>query len=242
MSEPPRSKRQRQAAATAEQLLSAARDVFETRGFVATTVGAITETANTAHGTFYLYFRNKEEAFAKVVEHVIAGLYQGSEAPDEADPQHALETAIHNYLALFSAHGGLWRCLMEGTHQSQAVEDMWRDLRRPFIDRIARGLEPLVRSGAVRPLDVEVAAHALGSMVEWTAYVHVVHDEPSQESCTLDQFAHTLSDLWFHAVFGRIPDGMLAPVRGGASAGGVDGVVDGDHHGRGEQTHGGGQQ
>src|SRR3954468_18368967 len=59
-------KRQQQAAATQEQLLDAARDVFAERGYQATTVGAITTRANTAHGTFYLYFRNKQDAFAQV--------------------------------------------------------------------------------------------------------------------------------------------------------------------------------
>jgi AcrR family transcriptional regulator len=45
-------KRQLQAAATQEQLLAAARDVFEEKGYQATTVGAITDRAATAHGTF----------------------------------------------------------------------------------------------------------------------------------------------------------------------------------------------
>lgn len=50
-------KRQKRAVATSEQLLIAAREVFQTNGFQGTTVGAITDAAATAHGTFYLYFR-----------------------------------------------------------------------------------------------------------------------------------------------------------------------------------------
>jgi AcrR family transcriptional regulator len=66
----PASKRQQGTAATADQLLNAARDVFESRGYTSTTVGAITSAANTAHGTFYLYFKNKEDAFGKVMASV----------------------------------------------------------------------------------------------------------------------------------------------------------------------------
>ena len=66
----PRS-RQEQAATTRRQLLDAAGAVFEERGYKGTTVGAITDRANTAHGTFYLYFRNKEDAFCQVIESVI---------------------------------------------------------------------------------------------------------------------------------------------------------------------------
>ena len=54
-------KRQERAAATQSQLLEAAREVFCERGYQATSVAAITDAASTAHGTFYLYFRNKED-------------------------------------------------------------------------------------------------------------------------------------------------------------------------------------
>src|SRR4051794_34909474 len=70
-----KSKRQAQAAATQELLLRAASGVFAARGYQGTTVGAITEAASTAHGTFYLYFRNKEDVFAKVVESIVLELY-----------------------------------------------------------------------------------------------------------------------------------------------------------------------
>ncbi len=61
------SKRRAQAAATRELLLAAARQVFAEKGYRATTVGAIKSHADTAHGTFYLYFRNKDEVFAEVL-------------------------------------------------------------------------------------------------------------------------------------------------------------------------------
>ncbi len=201
---PALSKRQQRAAATAEQLLAAAREVFEQRGYAATTVGAITEAANTAHGTFYLYFRNKEDAFARIMSDVTGEMYREARAPWAGDPAEALEIATRNSLQVFSANRGLWRCLMEGMHRSPAVEQLWLGLRRPFVDRIARNIDRLVAAGRVRPLDTTVAAHALGSMVEWFAFTHVVLNEPSGQTRTLDEVAHTLSDLWYHALYGQV--------------------------------------
>jgi AcrR family transcriptional regulator len=198
-------KRQQRAAATAEQLLTAAREVFETKGYVATTVGAITEAANTAHGTFYLHFRNKEDAFGRVMSEVTEEMYREARAPWVGDPYEALEVATRGYLKVFQAHQSLWRCLIEGTHHSPAVEELWLGLRRPFVERIARNLDRLVAGGAARPMDTAVAAHALGSMVEWFAFAYFVLDEPSQASRSLEEVAHTLTDLWFHAVYGRVP-------------------------------------
>ena len=69
-------KRQERAAATQSQLLEAARDVFAERGYQATSVAAITDAASTAHGTFYLYFRNKEDVFAQLMASTMDELYR----------------------------------------------------------------------------------------------------------------------------------------------------------------------
>lgn len=197
------SKRQQRAAATAEQLLVAAREVFETRGYAATTVGAITEAANTAHGTFYLYFKNKEDIFNKVMADVGDDLFQQARAPWAGDPYEALLIATRGYLDVFSAHRGLWRCLFEGMHQSPTIGALWVSGRRSFVERIQRNLERLLERGAIRPMDPALAAEALGAMVEWTAFCFVELGEPAGTTATTEQLAATLTDLWFHAVYGR---------------------------------------
>ena len=196
-------KRQQRAAATAEQLQAAAREVFESRGYAATTVGAITKAANTAHGTFYLHFKNKEDALGRVMEAVIDEMTAEARAPWTGDPYQQLLRANHRYLEVFNNHKGLWRCLIEGLHQSKAVEAMWLDLRRPFIEQLARHLARLSESGAIRRLDAVETAYALGSMVEWFAFTHLVLGEPPLTEDSIDKAAVTLTDLWFHAVYGR---------------------------------------
>ena len=140
-------KRQQRAAETAEQLLAAAREVFEERGYVATTVGLITQRAATAHGTFYLHFRNKQDAFEKVMAQVADDLYRESNVPHGDDPFEVLEASILGYLRVYSQHRGLWRCLLEGLHQNAGVEDLWVRLRRPFFERVERNLEHLAGCG-----------------------------------------------------------------------------------------------
>jgi AcrR family transcriptional regulator len=195
------SKRQQRAAATADQLLAAAREVFESRGYQATTVGAITQAANTAHGTFYLYFKNKEDAFAKVMGQAAQEMFEEATAPWSGDPRASLAQATQGFLTVFQAHRGLWRCVLEGMHQSKAIEEMWLELRRPFIDRIANNLDRSVRAGMARPMDTRLAAHALGSMAEWLAFTHFELSEPGAEAATPEEVAATITDLWYHAVY-----------------------------------------
>ena len=57
----------RRRARTRSDILEAARQVFARRGYHDATIAEITEQADIAVGTFYLYFRDKDEAFTIVL-------------------------------------------------------------------------------------------------------------------------------------------------------------------------------
>lgn len=193
------SKRQAQAAATQEQLLDAARRVFATRGYQAATVGAITQAANTAHGTFYLYFRNKEDAFRRVMEEITGELYAESQAPwQPGDTRASVRAALQGFLEVFVRHRDLWRCMLEGSFTTPTIEAAWLDIRRAFVERTARHLRQLRDEGEIRDLDPAIAANALGAMVEWAATTHFVLD---RDPAPFEDVLETLTDLWYHAVY-----------------------------------------
>jgi AcrR family transcriptional regulator len=189
LSEVSQSKRQAGAAATHEQLREAARRVFEERGYQATTVGAITAEARTAHGTFYLYFRNKEDAFSSVMEEAAGELMAQatSNGWDTVDRYDALERSIRGFLEVYVAHRSLWRCALEGSFTSPAVAEMWLAIRRSFVARIEGNLRRLLETGLIRPLDPALTANALGSMVEWTATTQFVLAGASAEGSDFDE-------------------------------------------------------
>ena len=197
-----RTKRQRRAELTADQLLEAARVVFETEGYQAATVGAITRAAATAHGTFYLYFRNKRDVFSRVVDQVCREMYDaGESAWDNADPMQSLRTGIRTFLEVFSVHRGLWRALIQGALEDPQIEAMWVELRRPFIERTERILEALQATGALQAVDTEVWATALSSMVEWVAFTHFVLAQPPGGDADPERLVEGLASMWYRAVF-----------------------------------------
>ncbi|CAN5597980.1 N/A [soil metagenome] len=198
----PLTRRQEQAAATRSQLLLAAREVFEAKGYQGTTVGAITARAATAHGTFYLYFDNKEHCFNEVMAEVTDLLYRGATTTWATEPYAGIEHAIRGFLTLFTAHGGLWRCVLEGMLSSPTIRSLWLDIRRNFSERVARGLRARQETGMVRALDADVAAEALCAMAEWFAFTHFVVGPYEPDAGAIDDAAAVLTDLWFHAVYG----------------------------------------
>lgn len=180
--------------------------MFAERGYQAATVGAITTRATTAHGTFYLYFRNKQDAFAAVMSSITDELYNDAElvAPG-ADARAAIEASIRSFLDGFVRHRRLWRSLLEGSFTNPEIEAVWLSLRRRFVDRIERGLCALVDAGIVRPLDAPLVANALGGMVEWTATTQFVLTSTPEAARSIDDTAAALADLWYAALFAPAP-------------------------------------
>lgn len=194
-------KRQIQAAETRERMLESAQIVFETRGYQAASVGAITRQAETAHGTFYLYFRNKDDAFAEVVSQVLRDMRDESRARLSGDRRRDLEGVIRAFIEVFTRHGGLWRALLEGMLLSDALEQIYRDAIGGFTDRIARRLRREQAAGAARAdLDPQRSAEALADMAVWYAFRELVVTPSSADE--VDAAVGTLTDLWYHAVYG----------------------------------------
>jgi AcrR family transcriptional regulator len=205
MPEPRLNKRQAQAAETRERMLQAARDVFAERGYQAASVGAITTQADTAHGTFYLYFRNKDDAFAQVLASMQEQIRTESRAGLTDDRHDSLVGVIRGFLVVFVQHRGLMRAFLEGMMLSPPIEANWREMRAAFAGRIAHRLEREQAAGAVRCLDPLAAAQALASMAEWYAFTHLVLGDPTSPPATeedLDAAVTILADLWYHAVYG----------------------------------------
>lgn len=214
-------------------MLVAARDVFEAKGYRAATVGAITVAADTAHGTFYLYFKNKDDAFAQVMAAVCDELREAQRALLAPERYEGVEGVVRGFLGVFVEHPGLWRALLEGMLASPAVEQVWWEMRTTFVDRIAHRLAREQEVGAVRALDAREAALALGSMAEWYAFTHLVLGDGARPAAmggaaavdgvdptvgapggpeALDEAVRTLTDLWYHAVYGTTDRSVARPV------------------------------
>ena len=209
--------RQERAAATRGHLLASARGLFAERGYRGTSVAAITDAAATAHGTFYLYFRNKDDVFGVVLTELLDDLYRHSFVPfeelgDHFDVEQNRER-IAAFVGVFAADAGLWRAVLEAVLASPAVEAQWLAHRSRFHDDLAARLRRFQALGALRPFDAGGVALALGGMLEWYVFSGVVFASPDPLIAS-DDVVDLLSDLWVRAlglvVPPRPPNGRLA--------------------------------
>jgi AcrR family transcriptional regulator len=153
---------------TMRKLLDAGMRVFAERGFHAARVDDIVRAARTSHGTFYLYFANKEELLralaiqcAQEMGALAGGL--GEVTGDEAGAAE-LRQFLETFFSTYARFGPVLRAWMEGN-----VED--RETSRlgviAFTD-IATALGARMRDAGARGDAASVAA--LMALLERFAY------------------------------------------------------------------------
>src|SRR5207253_8385842 len=129
---------------TMRKLLDAAMVVFERRGYHAARVDDIVKVARTSHGTFYLYFSNKEDLFrallADVTEEVIAlSDTLGPVTTDDAGYEE-LRAWLSRFSDLYVHYGPVIRAWteaeVEGDDVGQMGEQLLAQVAAVLIERI----------------------------------------------------------------------------------------------------------
>jgi AcrR family transcriptional regulator len=148
--------------ATRRRILDAAEAVFGAKGYHAASVTEITQRAQVAQGTFYLYFHSKREIFLKLVEDLGIGLRTSlSAATRGSGSKNRLEKEQVGFGAFFDfarAHRQLYRIVQEADRLDQPTfQEYYAQLARPY----ARGLQKAMEAGEIREMDPEALAYAL---------------------------------------------------------------------------------
>lgn len=142
-------------------LLSAARQVFITRGYQEATISEITQIADVAMGTFYLHFRDKEELLVALAEEGLATIREqihATIAQAPADPLlpliiRTLLRAAYQQRDLFLLIGASESALLVRTRTHQAQQG----LAGHFLPLLQQARE----QGQLASYDPELLAHLL---------------------------------------------------------------------------------
>ncbi|MBV9411228.1 MAG: TetR/AcrR family transcriptional regulator [Acidimicrobiia bacterium] len=156
---------------TMRKLLDAAMTVLEKRGYHAARVDDIVKVARTSHGTFYLYFANKEDLFRALLTDVaeeVATLADtlGPVTPDEAGYRE-LRGWLGRFSDLYVHYGPVIRAWTEAEVEGEDVgrtgEQVLTTVATALITRISESNES-------DDFDPQVAALASVAMIERLHY------------------------------------------------------------------------
>ena len=189
-------RRERKSDRTRRRILSAAKHLFDRRGYRDTTVDDITSRAEIAHGTFYLHFRGKSEVLRELSTVALAEF--DSIATRGFQTRAEVAGLIRETLEVYQRNRLMMRLLREASatdahfreHYDEVFVGVLVDHLRENIERTNAAL------GAAEAVDARAAARALVGMVESFAYGVFVGGEPF----TIDQAVDVLSTFCVRAI------------------------------------------
>jgi AcrR family transcriptional regulator len=161
---------------TEAAIKAAARRVLARDGYVNAKIGDIAEEAGKAIGSFYQYFRNKEELLLALAEEFRIAVQDNIGPPSgtEADPFENLSEVVHAFWRAYREHGAVAVAVVQASMVNESFADMWRQIRAQGIRIAAVRIRLAQRRGYCKGVDPEVASSVLCSMVEFTCYNWVV--------------------------------------------------------------------
>lgn len=155
-------------------ILEAAAAVFGAKGFHAVTVKDITDRAGIAHGTFYLYFKDKKDVYLALSRQfqsrIMEVILPGGEAQALTEGE-GLEAVVGNRLAglarLFESEEALARVFV---YRAAGTDPEFEEHRLRFVGHVTDAIASVMRTGAelgsFRRHDPRVAAMCLVGSIE----------------------------------------------------------------------------
>jgi AcrR family transcriptional regulator len=183
---------------TKRRLLDAGATVLAAKGYHATRVDDVVKLAETSHGTFYLYFSNKEELFRALAAEVAEDMQALAEALGPLRAGSAgrarLQQWIAEFVELYRKHGPVIRAWTEAEIGGSEFGRLGTDLLTQFTGVIVGRISEV----APADLDPAIASLVLVAMLErlnYYALTNQVRVEP-------DAIAETLARVTHASLFG----------------------------------------
>ncbi len=182
---------------TRTRLLDAGTQALTEQGFHATRVDDVVRIAGVSHGTFYLYFANKDELFRAMAERCADDVSALAADLGEVTPDGAglleLRRWIADFLGIYRQHGVVIRAWAESKSDDRALSRLGV---RAFGQVTSGFGERLVASGAT-DRQAELRAAALLAMLERFAFLVTNRDMGWSDDDALDTLSTLVHRGWF---------------------------------------------
>ncbi len=188
----------RQGEATMASLLDAGVGAMAEKGYAAARVDDVVRLAGVSHGTFYLYFDNKEELFRAVAERCATDTQALTETLGEIGPDAAGRAAVAEWLARFLDLYRRYGVVLRAWVENQVTDLHLARLGARSFERLTATLEQKIGAASdLPPREVELRAVALVAMIERFAYLVTSRDFGFDDEALVDTLAKVVHRGWF---------------------------------------------
>jgi len=181
---------------TRARLVAAAREVFETEGFINARIASIARTARVAYGTFYSHFPSKEAIFMEVASELFEEMFREDPAAEHHDSGHSPRARLERINRIYYENYKRNAALMAIIEQVEQIDPSFRELRKGHrrfsAERTSAAITRWQAQGLVNDkIDPQITAFALAAMVDRTLTLHFVDGMDIDD----DELLHTLNEL-----------------------------------------------
>lgn len=158
-----------------EEVIRAAIRIFRQKGYAETSIADIVAEAAIGRGTFYIFFKNKDEIFIDCAERLFFDLYEDvwQEVKDEPNMLLRLRKRAWSFLMTYPRWADAMN-LLRGVSVSpnQAFGDKYRQIMRQITIPLVREIQKAVEQGVIRPVNPTLVAHILLGAADYCGYLH----------------------------------------------------------------------
>ena len=178
------------------EIISAAVKIFSDKGFYKTKVKDITDSLDMSTGTFYIYFKNKEDLFLEAIDDVVKSIIGGAAEAIVNEKDFVIRMLLRAkvFLEQFSRYSEILNQLRaEMTRDSkwfqERVKGVYHDLTQPVIKEFSEAID----QGFIRPIDPDLTAYAVTGVIETLSFRMTVDD-----TYTMDKVIEYLIDFFMN--------------------------------------------
>ncbi len=185
--------------ATRSAILDAAHEVFKDTGYYGSSISEISRRCGVSMGTFYHYFKNKEQVFLELSEEIIARFRKRAEAspPDNLDFRERLRSVIGLLLDHTRDNFAFHRILGESELVDRVTIAFYDAITQYYRDFFNREIQAC----NIRSLDIDVVTYGLIGI----CYFNTLDWGPPDEDRDRDHTVDLITDLVLKGISGPSP-------------------------------------
>jgi AcrR family transcriptional regulator len=187
---------------TLRRIVEAAEEAFAANGYDKATVAEIINRAGIGHGTFWLYFHNKDDLLRFMLQDMIEEFevfdwYR--EGDTEALPVTSLaevEIIIRGVMEVFARYSNIHPLIVRASLESEEFRQVLEEFNQPFLRIVEKKLREHLEQGLCHDLDPAVTAQIIVTMLEYANLQWLNKGLTSDR----DDLIHNLSVVIYHTM------------------------------------------